>query len=369
MFHSAGPLAGVDIRQLEAVRSLLRVTEVSLRPSFLVPCVAFLAVACQQKAEPYPQVGGYTGSGAWSGTPGGTLTGSNTATGGVGGGVVQTGTPCSTLPVAPVGWNSLFHVPSSEDFAFDALGNVLNIDDAANLFYSTPYSGTASVIAPYSSSEVGSIRFRVTGDAVVVADEGGGALMQLDLSGSSTVLLGSIPSPNSVAVHRDGWIYTTAQDQIWLVDPAGVNPAQLQIDLPGTDLDGLIFSNDYQYMFFNHDEDGLVYKSRVNGDGTLQPPTLIASVTVGWAELDGMAIDACDRIYVLITDGRIMVVRPDGQWTEWLDVANGGGSYTTSLHFGSGIGGWRTDHLYVMDRWGALLEIDVGVEGKPEPHL
>lgn len=262
----------------------------------------------------------------------------------------------------------MMNVPNSEEFAFSSDGNLMNIDDSADLFYSTPYGGAATVIAPYSSSEVSGIRFRETGDSLVLADEGSGALMDLETSGAASVLLGSITSPNSVAVHRDGWIYTTAQDQIWLVDPDGIQPAQMQFEITGTDLDGLVFTPDYQWLYFNHDEDGVIIRASVNSDGTLNTPQQLAVLSTGSAELDGMTMDECSNLYVLVTDGRIMLVRPNGDAALWATLSSSSGMWSTSIHFGSGIGGWMTDHLYVMNRFGGLFEIPAGIHGNPEPH-
>jgi hypothetical protein len=40
-----------------------------------------------------------------------------------------------------------------------------------------------------------------------------------------------------------------------------------------------------------------------------------------------------------------------------------------ALNFGSGVGDWQADKLYVMDFLGKMYEVDVGVPGKWEPHL
>ncbi len=332
----------------------------------LFPLLTALLTAGCGRQEPLPAPdpgGGATGTGTgtggtWGGTPTGTPSGTPTGT---------TTTPCMSMPPIPASWTVLNNIPPSEEFAFDAAGNLYNIDDGVGLFYVTSYAGAPSVVAPYASAEVAGIRFRTTGDRLVLADEGAGALMELDLAGSPSVLLGSIPSPNSVAVHRDGWIYTTAQDEVWLVDPSGVNPAELQFTIPGTDLDGLVFTNDYQWLYLNHDEDGVIIRARVNADGTLGAPQVVTTLSTGAAELDGMAIDECDNLYVLVTDGRIYLVRPDGAHAQWLNLT-GGAVWTTSLHFGSGYGGWQRDHLYVMNRWGGVYDIPVGLNGKPEPH-
>lgn len=329
-------------------------------------------VACRPAPGQIPHPYGF-GSGTSGGTPGGTPVGVPGGTpGGTGGGTTDSGTTttlCDTLPPPPATWTRLDNVHGTEEFTFDRWGNLINLDDAAGLLYSTAYLETPIVLAPYASSEVGAIRFRITGDTLVVADEGGGALMGLGLDGSTDVLLGSIIEPNSVAIHRDGHIYSTAADQLWKVDEDGVLAPSLQWTVADADLDGLVFDNAYERLFFNHDEDGMIGRSRVNVDGTLEEPVLIANVPVDFAELDGMAIDVCDNLYVVVTDGRIYRVDSTGAVSLYVTLSSPLGMWATAAHFGSGVGGWRSDALYVMNRYGNLFELDVGLAGKPDPHL
>ena len=68
------------------------------------------------------------------------------------------------------------------------------------------------------------------------------------------------------------------------------------------------------------------------------------------------------------TDGRIRRVRPNGNHREFVSLTSPIGLFTTGLHFGSGLGDWKTDHLYVMNRNGEVIELYVGLNGKPDPH-
>lgn len=79
-----------------------------------------------------------------------------------------------------------------------------------------------------------------------------------------------------------------------------------------------------------------------------------------------MALDACGNLYVVVMDGRVYRVAPTGAAVEIADLGADGPVVTTALHFGSGVGGWESDHLYVMDRANAaLFAIPVGVSGSP----
>lgn len=294
-----------------------------------------------------------------TGTGTGTATGTATTT------TTATSTICEVPPFLPQSYATIWGLPTSEEFTFDIDGHILNLNDSEDVLYQSDISGNTTVLTPYSSSEVGAIRFLLDGD-LVVADEGNGALMRLGLDGSSSVLLGSIPEPNSIGIHPEGWIFTTAGHQIWRVDPAAIEPAELMFELPGNDLDGVTFSPDYDWLYFNSDEVGRIFKAQVTADFRLNPPIQIVDLVEGWAELDGMAVDMCGSIYVTFTDGRIMRVNPNtGDAQDFIDIPGG---WTTSIHFGIGVGGWLTDHAYIMDRSGGIYDVDVGIDGKWEPH-
>ena len=257
----------------------------------------------------------------------------------------------------------------TELLTFSDAGTLLNIDDSADLLYESAVTGVPAILAPYNSAEVGAVRFLADGSALVVADEGHGSRVRMGLDGTTSVWLGSIQEPNSIAVHSDGWVYTTAADEVWKVDPV-TGDSTIQFTLPGTDLDGLVFSVNEEFLFFNHDEDGVVGRAQVQPNGDLASPVVIGNIVQGaFAELDGMAVDECNNIYVVITDGRVIRLRPSGSYETYITLTSPAGVYTTSLHFGSGIGGFETDRLYVMDRFGDMLVLEVGLHGRGEAHL
>ncbi|NCG18770.1 MAG: hypothetical protein GWP91_07135, partial [Rhodobacterales bacterium] len=137
--------------------------------------------------------------------PTGTGTGTGTATGSATTTTTATSTICEVPPVLPQSYATIWGLPTSEEFTFDIDGHILNLNDSEDVLYQSDISGNTTILTPYSSSEVGAIRFLLDGD-LVVADEGNGALMRLGLDGSSSVLLGSIPEPNSIGIHPEGWI-------------------------------------------------------------------------------------------------------------------------------------------------------------------
>lgn len=81
--------------------------------------------------------------------------------------------------------------------------------------------------------------------------------------------------------------------------------------------------------------------------------------------LDGMGVDACGQVYVSeYVRGVIWRISPDGQ--TWSRLFEGGAPWMPNMQWGSGIGPWDSQTLYVIGRdTQALYEVPVGVPSKP----
>jgi len=280
----------------------------------------------------------------------------------------STTTDDCVIPPAPTTWDYLVWVPPSEEFHFDAVGNLTNIDEVAGWLFETPWGGPPNLTAPYNADEIAAVRFLLDGD-LAVADEANGALRRVGLDGSQSTILGGLNNPNSMAIHTDGFVFVTAFDTIYRVDPAsGASTAVLRV--PGADLDGLVFSPDFTKLYFNSDETGQVMSATIDVYGVAGPIENEAALALGWYDqLDGQAMDSCGNLYVIRTDGRLFRVRPNGNIETLIELTHPGQVSTTSLHFGSGVGGWELDHLYVMNREGGVFDLAIGIDGAPPAHL
>jgi len=270
-------------------------------------------------------------------------------------------------PPAPEDWDTMPLEYAGEEFAFDSEGNLITVTDWADAMFTMTRDGEWTLVAPFESNEVAGVDFLTDGD-LVVADEGNGALKRLTLQGAQTTILGSITSPNSVAVREDGFIYSTAFDSLLRVDPQ-TGEQTLLVQHSGSDLDGVTFSDDFDTLWYNEDGMGIIHRMSLGSDGLPTDEAVIASVKteLGQVELDGMTADVCGNLYALRTDGRIARVQPNGEIEKrWIKLA--GANYASALHFGSGVGGWERDHLYVMERTGTLYDIPIGVMGATEPE-
>jgi sugar lactone lactonase YvrE len=273
---------------------------------------------------------------------------------------------CANLPPNPTSWQTLGFVPTSEDFAFDNEGYLVNVSDALDTLAQTSYAGVVNFIAPYSSWELAGITMLLDGDAAL-CDEGAGSLVRLTMAGGQDVILGGMSSPNSVTIDEEGFIYSTAYDEVRRINPT-TGDYTILFELQGKDLDGLTFSPDFDVLYFNHDEGGEVGSIEVDATGHGSNLQIITDLGAGWsAELNGATVDECGNLYVTTTNGEIHRIFPDGSKELFIEFS--GSPNTTALNFGSGIGGWKADHLYVMNRYGDMYEVDVGLKGKWEPHM
>ena len=229
----------------------------------------------------------------------------------------------------------------------------------------TTRTGDVSVVTTYTSPDLAGVAMMPGGD-VLVCNEAEGVVMRIAMDGSRSELATGLLSPNSITVSDTGHVLVTAYDEIWQVDPTTGVKSQL-LSLPGRDLDGLAFDPTFQLLYFNHDSGG-VLGSTEWAPGAVTDTRVVANLTTGWAgELNGATVDECGNIYVTNTNGRIYRVQPDGTFEVWVHLT--GVLNTTSARFGSGIGGWRDDHLYVINRRGGAFEIPVGIRGRWDPHL
>lgn len=262
------------------------------------------------------------------------------------------------------------HLPMEypgEDFVFDDMGGLVTSVDWAGGTYSW-VDDVWELVGPILSDELAGLDYALNGD-LIIADEGNGALLAMKPNGGVETLVGSILSPNSLAVRYTGQVFSTEFDAILRVDPDTGEWTEIA-SFPGEDLDGLVFDPSGQTLYFNFDESGEVYKMTLDADGHEVETDRITTIDldIGSNELNGMTMDACGNLYILRTDGRISRHTADGdKERNWYTVE--GEVYTTGLHFGSGLGQWQKDHLYVMDRFGQLIDLDVGIDGAPEPHL
>lgn len=294
---------------------------------------------------------------------------------------------CDNLPSLPKFASLMDHFPSSEDFVFDNEGYVIQVtDEDSSVVKKTTYSGESTIIAPFVSDSPQGTRLLPTGEIVVTNAEKN-ELVRVYPNGGSESFANGISGPNGLAVDMDGFIYaTSAEGKIYRVDPVA-NTFEAVLEYENVSFDGITFSPDYKTLYFN-EEIGNVYRATVNDDGTLSEDRLLVNVIDELAAtaspdilefvdiLDGMTIDICGNLYVVAMSGTIIRINPNGETKVAVQVGRdedtdflGMLEMIPAVNFGSGKGGWKSDHLYILSFMGGIYEADMGVPGKPEPHL
>jgi hypothetical protein len=262
------------------------------------------------------------------------------------------------------------YIQSSEDFTFDLEGYLWGISTMGPLIR-TPMDGELEVMRPDVSSWGRGVRFLPEGD-IVIAEPDRGALMRLDRDTmSGEVLRDGINSPNGIAIGEDGFVHMTqGGGDVLRIDPETGDTVRLAE--VGISTDGITFAPDYRRLYWNS-ESGQILTLVLDELGeVVEEPSLLTLIDTDLAILDGMTSDECGNLYVIKMNGHLIRVLPDGTQEPLMDLNQYGGfeaSFVSAANFGSGVGGWERDHLYVMSLDHGVFEIEIGIAGKWEPHM
>lgn len=266
---------------------------------------------------------------------------------------------CEALAPLPIGFVAVPGAASSEDFVFDDSGHLVNVANAGDLLQAQ-YGGPSMLLFPgVSAGGAAGTGMRSNGDVVF---NSGGQVRRVTIAGSVDVIAAGLSYPNGLAVGMNDRVYVAEQSGGRVVE---IDPDTLAVDVVADNLvspNGLAFDRSYENLYVGSFGGGTVHRiNLVTG-----MVDLYAS-NIGSLGLDGIVVDACDNVYV--TDfGPGIVYRVEGQTHEI--VVQLPASWIPNMHFGSGVGGWDSWRLYVMELGGnQVYELDLGVPGIPLPQL
>ncbi|HEY0711589.1 MAG TPA: SMP-30/gluconolactonase/LRE family protein [Polyangia bacterium] len=278
---------------------------------------------------------------------------------------------CDNLPALPVTYKVKRGPKASEDFTFDREGNLVSVDNRSGNIFKSPFAGKPVLFAPtrFAGGTAGT-RMLPNGD-LVVAEVGGGSLFRVNPAGVKTRLASGFAYPNGIEIHLDGSIFVADQEnrRIVKVDPVtGKSTIFVSGPLLGAP-NGVTFSQDYRILYIGDFERGRVLAVDVNPDGTGATPRVLVA-RIGDRQLDGMAVDECGNVYVDEYEAaKVWRVTPDGKLSLAVDISKDSG-WIPNMQWGSGIGGWDPNILYVSDREADVVyEVALGVKGKRVAHL
>ena len=177
----------------------------------------------------------------------------------------------------------------AEDFAFDADGYLVSIDQSGNLVGINQDGGTRVMVAGASAESAG-LRFLPDGD-IVYCDVTTGSLVRADPeTGGTVVILSGLAYPNGLDVGLDGFLYVAEQSggRVRRVDPETGDYTVIASDLYRPN--GITFSPDYQTLYIGSFGAGVIWAIDRNESGEWSAPRVFASTP----DAPGVPPDWCD---------------------------------------------------------------------------
>lgn len=273
---------------------------------------------------------------------------------------------CGSLPSeGPVSYTT-FDISTQEDFDFDADGRLIYVDGGSmspNLL-GTDTSGSTSVVA-VGLPDTRGISVLPDGN-VAVALFADGRIIEVDPNtGATDNLLTGLSGPNAVEIDDTDTIYFT--------DYGVVRKLELSTGEATTLAEGFIFPNG---LSLDEDHDTLyiadnlvgIFRMSLEPGGTWSEPDLVIEAGPYAMSFDALEVDACGNLYVLGFDnGALYRFDPvTFEPTLLIDFPQPTGAGYNAIHWGSGVGGWRRDVLYVTNR-DQIFGAEVGVPGRDQP--
>jgi hypothetical protein len=269
------------------------------------------------------------------------------------------------VPPGPAPFDILTGLYAAEDFAFDDSGHLIShYVNALSLQEYPP--GTVTQMAPTAGGPGGpaSLRMLHSGD-VAYANVDTGTLYRVSPTGASTPLNSALGYPTGIDIHSSGVIYLADLVGLLRIDPNSGATETIVASGVFVSPNGLTFSADYSQLYVGTREGIKALPMDVDGYPTGQAVHFADSPQGG--ELLGMAVDACDNVYALWEGDALLRWPASGGAPETL-MEVPAGAWMTNMQWGSGVGGWGADRLFITDRQTlapAYYEVHLGVADKP----
>jgi len=279
-----------------------------------------------------------------------------------------TGAPidCAALPQGPLPYTIKPGPKASEDLAFDDAGNLIGAQ--AGSLFRTPFDGNPHLWVPGAGGFIAGLRATANG-VIVYADNDTATLFRINEGGAKEMVVGGLEYANGLEVDLDGWVYVAEQSgsRVRRVDAATGEFTILAEGLNNPN--GLSFAPDYRTLYVGSFGGGTITAIKLNEDMTPASVEPFAS-GIGGGALDGMAVDACGNVYVCeFGPATVWRISPDGLTMAPLIELGGDTGWIPNMQWGSGVGGWDRETLYILD-FGAtrVFEVPLGVTDKPRAY-
>jgi Putative metal-binding motif/SMP-30/Gluconolactonase/LRE-like region len=262
---------------------------------------------------------------------------------------------CDNVPTSPLSQTILNGPRGYHGLAIDEFGYIYGSDGSTLI--KSDYAGKWSVFTP-NMGACEQMTFMPDGDLAVV-NSNNNIIQRINPKGvpsliaSTNWIYGLIWGP-------DDMLYTAGNSQVMRVDPL-TGASELVVTV--NDAHTVAFNRDATTMYVGTVSGSNLFAVEMDEDLVpTGPPTLIASFG---GYLDGIVVDACG--YLFITDystSAMYRVSPEGDAETFADWQLTG--YGHGLIWGTGVGGWREDAVYVPLSYDGnkVKEVVVGI-----PHM
>ena len=198
---------------------------------------------------------------------------------------------CSAIPPAPVVFDVLGGYTNSEDFAFDAAGNYVGVDDNQNLVRISS-AGDRLLWAPKIGGTAGMAM--LPDGSLVFNHVEEGALKRVFPNGSIGVVLGGLLYPNGLDIGPDGFVYVAENSagRVRRINPDTGEFTIVAIGLEGPN--GVAFTDDPGLLYIGSFEGSGVYKLELTEPGALGHASVFARP--GASELSEPVLACPDQV-------------------------------------------------------------------------
>lgn len=274
---------------------------------------------------------------------------------------------CSTVPVQPVSTREMPGATGYHDLAFTAEGRVLGSSRFNRDLMVADAYGASSVFVP-QIGEIEQMVWLPDGDLAVASTIEG--IVRVAATGGRVPIQGDI-RPYGLILGPDGLLYAADQARIVRVDPTtGATEVLLaEGTLPAGSPRVIAFDLAYERMFIGTrgGSQGRIYVVDLDATYTPSGPPRVFASGVGTGDYhDAIGVDLCGYLYVPdYTTSTLWRITPQATIVQAFEVSTGliNSDYPHGVAWGSGVGGWRDDAIYVPMpyRQNKVREIVVGV--------
>ena len=266
-------------------------------------------------------------------------------------------TLCMNLSKAPISTEELVGPTGYHDVAFDSEGYMIGWDGFGLIRVNR--DNQVEAVAPGLGGVQG-MDWLPDGSLAVAADDG---IVVIAPSGAKDLLAAGITA-YGLTVGPDGLIYAADNNQLYRINPSTrevrvyLNTEKMPVRFSPRTVD---FDKDRSLMYIGSMGESVYVLSLDKNYNPVGFPRWFAKIRSNVSYLDGLGVDECGNLYVPNYESSSLYrSTPDGRVS--LYYKQEFDQYGHGLEWGNGVGGWRSDALYLPQPYdsNSVIEIVVG---------